>query len=91
MLKVIEGTVDFESKASNQNISVKAGQSASADKSGLKPIAPFDIKKENQMWEDKKTQSNNTNPKQNFTYLYVIAGIAVIIIIAFLLLKRKKH
>jgi ferric-dicitrate binding protein FerR (iron transport regulator) len=94
LLKVIEGTVDFESKATNQNISVKAGQSASADKSGLKPITAFDTEKENKLWEDKKTVASaddKANPKPNYTYIYIIAAIAVIIIISFLLLKRKKH
>ena len=50
-LKVIEGEVEFRSKATGETQIIKAGEQIYADKSGLGPKTTFDIQEELKSWE----------------------------------------
>jgi len=52
ILKVLEGTVEFTSKNTNESILVKAGEKVTATSNGLSKIESFDIEEELTAWED---------------------------------------
>jgi len=49
-LKVIEGIVEFTSKADNKTTSVSVGKTITATKSGSGPLGTFDVASETQHW-----------------------------------------
>jgi hypothetical protein len=50
VLKVIEGVVDFKSKAKEEAVKVNAGEMVEATTNGLSEIAKFDIAEESESW-----------------------------------------
>jgi hypothetical protein len=101
-LKVIEGEVEFRSKATGETQLVKAGEEIYADKKGLGPKTNFNIQEELKTWEIVKGQQ--TAPQDTIiqsanqiiqTYLPIIQspipiiGVILILIIAIIALRRR--
>ena len=102
-LKVIEGEVNFRSKATGETQLVKAGEEIYADKKGLGPKTNFNIQEELKTWaiveghqqtapQDTIIQSANQIIQ---TYLPIIQspipiiGVLLILIIAIIALRRR--
>lgn len=77
-LKVIEGTVSFQSKASGKSEDVKAGEKLVADKKGLGEKVIFDPVEEEKIWQ--RTEKNNRGNNKMFVYLSTGAVVGVIIL-----------
>lgn len=58
-IKVIEGLVDFTSKADGRIEKVATGEAVVADKNGLGIKSMFDVSAENKIWEDVNSKINN--------------------------------
>ncbi len=61
-LKVLDGIVSFTSRATGKSIDIKAGQSISANASGLSAVIPFDIAQEAAQWPETRGIENNGQP-----------------------------
>ncbi len=68
-LKVLDGTVEFTSKATGESVMVGAGQQASATSSGLSPVTALDTSAEEAAWTEIDTSagSNAENEKDTDT------------------------
>ncbi len=92
ILKVIEGTVSFKSKADGSEETVSAGEIISADKNGLAPKTTFDISAENSYWDT--MQPSTVTPASQPDNILIYAGIAILVIAvsgtAFMIGKKKK-
>ncbi len=62
-LKVLEGTASFRSKATGEEISVSAGEMATATEEGFYPPQPFDIDTETASWEPLTSKIEKINTK----------------------------
>lgn len=78
-LKVLEGTVEFTSKATGEAVLVSGGQMVNADEDGLGEIKPFDIEKEMEGWHETAQQITADALKKNTggRVVYVIIGAAL--------------
>lgn len=100
VLKVIEGTVEYRSKATNASEMVPAGQMVIADKDGLQIAKAFNINEENKSWEDffektavPKSDDTNKNEDGNGVSMYVFLTLSIFTLIggAWYVLKKRKH
>jgi len=97
VLKVIEGTVAYTSKISDESVLVKGGQMVVADRNGLGELTSFDIDTELASW-DENTQALTKEALKNSkgglnAVVVILIGMAVIVLAAVLvvvLLRRKK-
>ena len=96
VLKVIEGTVEYTSKASGKKIEVNGGQMAAADSKGLGKVTTFNINAELETW-DKKTQQltaealEKSKGGSGLVLIIVIFAIVMLasVIVILLIMKRK--
>jgi hypothetical protein len=92
-LKVIEGSVDFESKATGESIQVGAGQTVSADKSGLGEVTSFDVASEQAKWDDlERLLAGDDGAGGLPIWAYILIGVGAAIVlggVALLLLMRR--
>jgi hypothetical protein len=61
-LKVIEGSVEFTSKADGKKVTVEGGSMVSADQKGLGTPAKFDVAAETASWDAIKAQISSGSP-----------------------------
>ena len=89
-LKVIEGTVSYISKTTDDTEMVNSGETITATKDGLGQKLSFDVETENKRWDNQTDNSEETSSKAG-NYLYYL-GIPIVFagIITFILTKRKK-
>jgi hypothetical protein len=94
VIKVIDGVVNFQSIATNDEVNVKAGESVKATSVGLSEKTNFDISQEQSNWTEKNEpiekklfETNN----QKIIYLAIASVIALLVIVigAVVLRKRK--
>lgn len=84
-LKVIEGTVEFKSKAfPNQLVMVSGGEMATADSSGMGKVQKFDVEAEKAKWD-------NMGKKGGNRIILVLIGAAVILVVIAGVLFFKKR
>lgn len=78
-LKVLEGSVEFTSKATGEAVLVSGGQMVNADEDGLGEIEPFDIEEEMKGWHETAQQITADALKKNTggRVVYVIIGAAL--------------
>ena len=78
-LKVLEGEVEFTSKATGEVEYVGGGQMISADKDGLGEIEPFDIEEEMKGWHETARQITAAEINKNsvIRIVFVIIGVAL--------------
>lgn len=78
-LKVLEGEVEFTSKATGEVEYIGGGQMISADKDGLGEIEPFDIEEEMKGWHETAQQITAAEINKNsvIRIVYVIIGVAL--------------
>lgn len=92
-IKVIEGSVEFKSKATGQTEMVNAGETLSADASGLRQKTTFDQAAEEKQWQEladnfKKADTSFAGGKN---LIYILGGTAVAAVtIGLLILKAAK-
>ncbi len=99
-LKVLEGSVEFTSKATGEAVLVSGGQMVNADEDGLGEIEPFDIEEEMKGWHETAQQITADALKKNTggRVVYVIIGAAlalgavtlVLIVVLLHVLGRKR-
>lgn len=83
-LKVIEGTVSYASKTTDDTLDIAAGESVVATQKGLGEKSQFDIASEEEKWEPK------SNPGANIvTYLLILLAVAALLAVFFV--SKKKH
>jgi len=88
-LKVIEGTVEFTSKATGDSLTVKGGSLLSANQSGLSNITDFDVDAEMEQWQ----MYGANMPKESFPLGVVLTIIGVVLlatVIFFVVLSINK-
>jgi ferric-dicitrate binding protein FerR (iron transport regulator) len=90
-LKVIEGTVAFTSKATGQTIDVNAGQTVSANFTGLTPVTNFDVTQESATWKTLAVAQKSQSSSVSSMMIIIIAAAVVVIVavVVFILVKRK--
>ena len=94
-INVMEGSVEFKSKATGQTEMVNAGETLSADTNGLGQKTVFDVNAENAKWdglpvEIKRSGETKTADTGNNNYLYIIGALAVFMLAAVVLLLAKR-
>ena len=99
-LQVIDGEVQFTSKATGKKSSVVGGSMVSATSVGLGKVQTFDVAKETTEWDTVSTAVKENTVKQNSgigflksNFLYVLAvllGVIVIFFVVRVILKRNK-
>lgn len=93
-IKVMEGSVEFKSKATGKTEMVNAGETLSADTNGLGQKTTFDPIAEEKQWQKlvdgiKKT---NIDIPNNKNIIYILGGIIIIAtVIGSFLIKVKRH
>jgi hypothetical protein len=95
VLKVIEGIVNYTSKANNKSIDVKAGETVSATNSGLSPKTSFNVAAEKAQWNSikKGTASSSFNKIVKSPFVIAIAGVVIlgiIVLILILIFQKRK-
>ncbi len=88
-LKVIEGKVEFTSKATGKSEMVTSGEMITATKEGLDEKREFDIAKENKNWEPTNLLTNKDKPK-NGSNIVVLVVVLVLLGSGYLLFKKSK-
>jgi len=63
-LKVIEGTVAFTSRVTNESVDVQAGEAINASDAGLGEVSPFDVEAEMANWPEAQTETQSEVPIQ---------------------------
>ena len=95
ILKVFEGTVEFESKATGESVTVTAGQAVSAGASGLGEVGSFDAAAEKAEWEALGadfSSGDDSGGLSSWVYAVIAAGAALVLgAAALLLLKRSRN
>lgn len=91
-LKVIEGTVEFTSKATSKSVIVTDGETVSATKDGLGNVKTFDVNVEMANWED----YGATIPSECFpSWVIVAVGLGTLALVLIVIIttasRRKKR
>jgi len=98
-LKVIEGTVEYTSKADGETVMVSDGQMCSATSEGLGPVMDFDIQDEMENWDEDTRERTaeilaekaSEGTARLFLILAACLGaLALIALILFLILRSKR-
>jgi RNA polymerase subunit RPABC4/transcription elongation factor Spt4 len=92
-LKVLEGEVEFTSKATGEVEYVGGGQMISADAYGLGEIEPFDIEEEMKGWHETARQitANEINKKSRRGVFITIGLVLALGIIASVIIVVLRH
>jgi RNA polymerase subunit RPABC4/transcription elongation factor Spt4 len=92
-LKVLEGEVEFTSKATGEAVLVSDGQMISADAYGLGEIEPFDIEEEMKGWHETARQitANEINKKSRRGVFITIGLVLALGIIASVIIVVLRH
>lgn len=94
-IKVIEGVVAFQSKATGDSVNISAGESVKATPQGLSEKTKFDISQEESNGYGKTVSTKKTSVVTNRpkTQLLILGGIIVMMLsaIGILLLKKRKR
>ncbi|MDP3985609.1 MAG: FecR family protein, partial [bacterium] len=91
-IKVIDGSVEFTSKASGKTEVVNAGETITADENGLGQKTNFDVNAESNSWKNLSSNSGKA-PADTKNYPYYVAGLvllALVGLVVFLIKKKKK-
>lgn len=89
-LKVIEGTVEFASKATGESVDVEAGEAVSATADGLGKIEKFNVKAETAEWAEYGAKM----PTGNFPLWAIVAiagGVALITVIVVIAAMSRRN
>jgi hypothetical protein len=86
-LKVIEGSVEFKDK-NGKTVIINGGEKVTATGSGMGVKEAFDVALEKKQWEGLTTTSSSTN--WGLIIGIVVAGIAVLFVILWLVFRERK-
>jgi hypothetical protein len=79
ILKVLEGTVNYTSKANGKSTLVPAGQTVTADGTGLSEPASFDVEKEKTDWEELENKTQQATQNEGGSACCCIPALSLIL------------
>lgn len=90
ILKLIEGSIAFQSTVSGKTEEVSTGEMLIADKNGLRQKTTYDAEAENASWDIFPKDRNTLINSNNVIYFAIAAGVSIVLIIVAALTYRKK-
>lgn len=92
-IQVIEGVVNFESRATGKAVDIMAGESVTATSTGLSEKTTFDISAEQLNWqaESSPLENKSSNTSSSSTRpIYLAGAVLIAIFIGIAFLKKRK-
>ncbi|MDP2684532.1 MAG: FecR domain-containing protein [bacterium] len=92
-IKVIEGSVEFTSKATGKTEMIATGETITADENGLGQKTTFDVSAESKTWNNLTGSSSDKTTAGTKNYPYYLAGLVSLVIVGLgiFVIKKKKE